>query len=193
MVVPGARVAPGDIFPRGSQEAALCAQASHPDWFYLAGLVALDAGAFWYTSINTIKNSPSAIVRYTGPVAVGLSWGATLGGAWLAMPKCSSHWVGDVPREGDVRETWPVALSLALLAGATAPMMNGIFVGGEPGQWSTEERAGHVIAAGVAGAAGALLPYLLPPRTWSAAQELRRLRVEADGQGRVVVGYVLRF
>jgi hypothetical protein len=49
--------------------------------------------------------------------------------------------------------------------------------------WSTFEREMHVVAAGVAGAAGALVPYLIPPRTWAAARELDRIRFGADGHG----------
>ena len=92
-----------------------------------------------------------------------------------------------------MRATWPVALSLALLAGATAPIVNGIAIGtfcaapacqgGLPADWSTFEREMHVVVAGLSGFGGALLPYLLPPSTLSAARELDRLRVGADGAG----------
>jgi hypothetical protein len=116
-----------------------------------------------------------------------------IGGGWLALPKCSMDWVGEPPMEGDARATWPLALSLTLLAGATAPVVNGVFVGSEPLRWSTEERAGHVVAAALAGVAGALVPYLLPPRTWSAARELQRIRIAVDPEGRLVVGYAIRF
>jgi hypothetical protein len=50
----------------------------------------------------------------------------------------------------------------------------------------------HLVTAGLAGLGGALLPYLIPPRTWAAAQELDRLRFETDGRG-AVVRYSLAF
>ena len=190
---PLVHAAPGEIYPRNSREKELCGQASHPDWVYLAGLALLDAGSFLYTSEDGIKGSGAPIVRYSGPISVGLAWGATIGGAWLAVPKCSMDWVGEPPREGDARASWPLALSLSLLAGATAPVANGVFVGSQSPRWSTEERAGHVVAAGLAGVAGALLPYLLPPRTWTAARELQRLRFAVDEEGRWVVGFGGRF
>lgn len=192
-VAPGSHTAPGDIYPRDSREKELCGQASRPDWLYLGGLVALDAASFEFTSVDAVKGSNVPIVRYSGAVAVGLAWGATIGGAWLALPKCSMGWVGEPPREGDSRASWPLALSLALLAGATAPVINGVFLGSEPFRWSDEERAAHVVVAGLAGLGGALLPYLLPPQTWSAARELQQLRVAVDAEGRLIVGYTGRF
>jgi len=193
VAVPGSHIAPGEFYPRDSRERELCRQASRPDWLYVAGLAALDAGSFWLTSVEAVKGSGIPIVRYSGPVAVGLAWGGTIGGGWLALPKCSMSWVGEPPLEGDSRAAWPLALSLTLLAGATAPVINGVFVGSEPPRWSTEERAGHVIAAGLAGVGGALLPYLMAPRTWSAARELQRIRIAADMEGRIVVSYAARF
>jgi hypothetical protein len=140
---------------------------------------------------------------------IGVTWGATVGGAWLAMPKCDHHWVGESPREGDVRANWPVALSLAALAGVSAPIVNAIAIGGcgntaapgmpancqggLPAQWTTFEREMHIVAAGLSGFGGALLPYLLPPRTWSAARELDKLRFGADARGNVFVGYSVAF
>jgi hypothetical protein len=110
-------------------------------------------------------------------VVIGVTWGATVGGAWLALPKCSPEWVESPPREGDISATWPLALSFALLAGATAPFVNGIALGTNlPLEWSNFERAMHVVAAGVAGFGGALLPYVLPPSTWSAARDIQHLR-----------------
>jgi hypothetical protein len=196
-------VAPGEIYPRNSREEDLCKKASHPDWVYLGGLLALDVAGIWAGSSFDIKYSDSIPIRMTGPVMIGVTWGATLGGAWLALPRCSPEWVSSTPREGNVRVTWPVALSLALLAGATAPIVNGIAIGtfcaapacqgGLPADWTTFEREMHVVAAGLSGFGGALLPYLLPPRTLSAARELDRLRVGADGRGNVFVGYAASF
>jgi hypothetical protein len=194
--------APGDIYPRGSHEEDLCEKASHPDWFYLGGLALLDAGSFWLGSSATVKYDSSMFLRFTGPSMIGLTWGATVGGAWLALPKCSGHWVGSPPREGDIHASWPVALSLAVLAGVTAPVVYGIAIGscsppacqgGLPAGWTTPEREGHIIAAGVAGFGGALLPYLLPPRTWSAAREIDRIRFGIGGNGDFFVGYGAAF
>jgi len=189
--------APGDIYPRNSRERDLCAEASHPDWLYLGALVAIDVGAFWAGSSAPIKYTSSLPIRFTGPIMIGLAWGATVGGAWLALPKCSPEWVVESPREGRVRESWPLALSIALLAGTTAPIVNAIAFGNctyfpkcgngsLPLAWSTFEREMHVVAAGLAGAGGALLPYLVPPRTWAAAHELDRIRFGTDGRGAFV-------
>ncbi len=182
--------APGDIYARGAREERLCATASHPDWFYLAGLLALDTAAIWFGSSDGVKHDDSLAVRMGGAVAIGVSWGATVSGAWLALPKCSPRWVASAPREGDVREPWPLSLSLALLAGATAPLVYGIAIGTLPIEWSTFEREMHLVAAGLAGVTGAFLPYLLPPRTWAAAREIDRIRFGADAHGaRVTFGF----
>jgi hypothetical protein len=185
--------APGDIYPRDAREAELCHEASQPDWLYLGGLLALDAGSIWLGSSNGVKTSDSLVVRLSGPAMIGLTWGATVGGAWLALPKCSPTWVGESPREGGVRSNLPLAISLAVLAGATAPIVNGIAVGHLPLFWTEFESQMHIVVAGVAGFAGAFLPYLLPPRTWAAAREIEHLRVEVDGRGDPFVGFVGTF
>jgi hypothetical protein len=136
-----------------------------------------------------MKYGVSNVVTFAVPTMIGLTWGASIGGAWLALPKCSPQWVARPTPGGRVGDPRPLALSLALLAGVTAPIVNGIAVGFNlPREWSTEERAAHLIVAGVAGFGGALLPYLLPPKTWSAARELERLEVSADGRS-AFVGY----
>jgi hypothetical protein len=194
--------APGDIYPRGTHEAELCEKASHTDWLYMAGLLALDGGAIYGGSTAAVKYSSSLVIRLSGPAMIGVTWGATVGGFWLSLPKCNNHWVGSPPREGDIRASWPVALSLALLAGATAPIVNAIAIGscsppacqgGLPAGWSTFEREMHLVTAGLAGFGGALIPYLLPPRTWAAAREIDRIRFGADGRGNAFVGYELSF
>jgi hypothetical protein len=194
--------APGDIYPRGSREGELCDRAGRPDLLYLGGLLALDVAGFWAGSTATVKYSDSIAVRFSGPVMIGAVWGATLGGGWLALPKCDPHWVGSPPREGNIRADWPLALSIALLAGATAPIANAIAIGtcnppacttGYPDSWSTFEREMHIVAASLAGFGGALLPYLIPPRTWSAAREIDRLRFGADSRGGVFIGYDATF
>ena len=50
----------------------------------------------------------------------------------------------------------------------------------------------RLVIASAAGIGGLLLPYLLPPRTWRAAQELRRFRAGADGHA-AFVSYTLSF
>jgi hypothetical protein len=188
-----AAYAPGDIYPRGPREEELCARASHADWLYLSALLALDVGAVLVDAQTSLQSSDSVAVRFLGPTAIGLAWGATLGGGYLALPKCDPHWIGEAPREGDVRASWPLALSLALLAGATAPIFNGIVLTSAPQSWSTLERSMHVVTAGVAGFGGALIPYLIPPTTWSASRELQKIRVGTDGHGMISVGYTLTF
>ncbi len=193
----GTSAAPGEIYPRSAREEELCAAASRPDWLYLGALVLLDVGGIAFGSNGSVKYSDSAYLRYSAPFAVGLTWGATVGGGWLAAPKCSPSWVGEPPPEGGVREAWPLAVAFALLAGATAPVVNGIAVGDLPSSWSTAEREAHVVVAGVAGFAGALLPYLVPPRTWAAARELERVRLgigAAPGGGAGgFIGYASQF
>jgi hypothetical protein len=170
--------APGDIYPRTDRERDLCDRASRPDWLYLGGLVALDVGAVWLGTSDSVKFSSSVPVRTSGAAMIGLTWGATLGGAWLALPKCSPSWLDTPPREGEVGASWPLAFAVALLAGATAPIVNGIAIGNLPVEWSTFEREMHVAVAAAFGFGGALLPYVLPPRTLSAARELEHIRIE---------------
>jgi hypothetical protein len=186
--------APGDIYPVGTHEEDLCARASYPDWLYLGGLLAIDTGAIWFGSSDTAKYSSSVPVRMAGPAVVGVAWGATVGGAWLALPKCAPHWVGEPPREGDVRASWPLAISLALLAAGTAPIVEGIALGYNlPAEWSTFEREMHLVVAGAAAFGGAFLPYVLPPRTWAAAREIDRIRFGADARGGAFIGYAAPF
>jgi len=187
--------APGDIYPRGSREEELCSTASHPDLLYLGALLAIDVGAIGWGSSDTFKYTSSIPTRIAGPAMIGLACGMTVGGTWLALPKCSPHFVGEPPPEGDVHTDWQLAFTLALLGGATAPIVWGIAIGAGnlPLEWTTFEREMHVVAAGVMGFAGAFLPYLVPPRTVSAARELHRLRFGADGRGGAFVGYSVPF
>ena len=50
----------------------------------------------------------------------------------------------------------------------------------------------HIVVAALAGFGGALIPYLLPPRTLSAARELDRIRFQADSHG-AYAQYTLAF
>jgi hypothetical protein len=182
--------APGDIYPRTDRERELCDRAARPDWLYLGGLAVLDVGAVWLGTSDTVKFSSSVPVRTSGAALIGLTWGATLGGAWLALPKCSSRWLDTPPREGEVGASWPLAFAIALLAGATAPIVNGIAIGNLPVEWSTFEREMHVAVAAVFGFGGALVPYVLPPRTLSAARELEHIRIEPLLTGTLAPGAV---
>jgi hypothetical protein len=195
--------APSDIHPRSAREKELCSRASHPDWLYLGGLAVVTTAGIAYGSYEPAADSTHLAVRLVSPTVVGLTWGTTVGGVWLAMPQCDDNWVASAPREGNVRSQWPLALSLALLAGATAPIINGIIVGSNfttscppgvdcPQSWTTFEREMHLVAAGVAGFAGAFLPYLVPPRSWAAARELDHIRLGADARG-VSLGYSVTF
>jgi hypothetical protein len=93
------------------------------------------------------------------------------------------------------------AVATPLLAGATAPLLVGIETGtgAVTTPWSTAERTGRLVTAGVAGAGGALLPYLIPPKTWRAAKELQKIRVGAVAStgsaapSGALVSYTLRF
>ncbi|HEX3772750.1 MAG TPA: hypothetical protein VHV30_17845 [Polyangiaceae bacterium] len=208
VVAAEALAAPGDLYPRDSRERDLCSQADHPDWLYLGGLAFLDVATVYFGDDIALKYSPHALLRELGPLTIGFAWGATLGGGYLALPKCSFEWIGESPREGRERPAWPLALSIALVAGATAPVVTQIAIGGcstdssnpnsTPCQQgyiaatSTEERAVHLIIAGVAGFGGALLPYVFPPQTYAAARELDKIRVGADPHG-AFLGYVTAF
>lgn len=185
--------APTDVAPKGQREAELCDRASHTDWLYLGALLLLDVGGVAVEAQGSLQQSGTTALHFVGPVALGLPWGATLGGGYLALPKCEPQWVTAPAREGDVRASWPLALAIGLLAGATAPVVDSVVLGGYPQQWSTLERTMHVVTAGVAGFTGALVPYLLPPRTWSAARELQHLRVEGTAGGGLQFAYALRF
>lgn len=180
--------APSDIYPVGDRERELCAKADHPDWIYLGGLLALDIGSIWLNSQLMDPAKHPEGIRLLGPAAVGFSWGATIGGGYLALPKCDPHWVSYAPREGDVRATWPLALTLALVGGMIGATITGVATTSASTTtdllgWSTEERAARLWIAGGAGFIGALVPYLLPPKTWSAARELAHIRATADAHG----------
>ena len=63
--------------------------------------------SIWVGSSYAVKWSDSIPVRMSGPVMIGLTWGATVTGVWLALPKCEPHWVGESPREGTSAPTGP--------------------------------------------------------------------------------------
>jgi hypothetical protein len=182
-----------DYRPRSARELELCEKASNVDWLYVgAGLLGAVATIALDTEVFQTESSPG--VRLLGPSFIGLTWGFTIGGGYLALPKCSPSWVQSAPPEGNVRADWPAAAALTVLAAATAP----VIVGVETGEgsvtlpWSTTERSLRLVLSGTTGALGALLPYLLPPKTWRAKKELEHLRAGATAQG-AFVGYSMSF
>jgi hypothetical protein len=172
-----------DERPRTPEEAKLCAKASEPDWLYMGASVVLTAGAI---TLDTVARGwTQEAPRYIGPAAVGLTWGFTLGGSYLALPKCAPDYIAAPPPEGDVRTDWLVAAAFMALAGLTAPVVEAIETGTVPTEWKDGERVGRLALASGFGMVGSLLPYLLPPKTWRAAKELEHLRASpsADGRG----------
>jgi len=175
-----------DERPRTPEEKRLCATASGVDWLYLGAGVVLTAGA---VAFDTYERGPShglpEGIRYLGPASVGLTWGFTVGGLYPSLPKCSPDYVTGAPPEGSVRTDWEIAIIFAALAGLTAPFLEAIETGTIPPDWSNTERAMRLVLASGFGIAGALVPYLLPPKTWRAAKELEHLRASptADGHG----------
>jgi hypothetical protein len=186
--------AANDERPRGPVEQELCDRASTTDWLYMGGSVASFAFSV-YADLHWFQFSNQPGVRTIGPALVGTTWGFTLGGGYLAQPKCSGF-VKSAPPEGDVRTSWHLALALAGLAAISAPMIEywGLynFGDGVPLDWSVSERRLRLFAAAGGAFGGALLPYLLPPKTWRAAKELERIRLGTDARGSWV-SYTVRF
>jgi hypothetical protein len=183
--------AAADERPRTPEEQRLCAKASRPDWLYLGAGVVVTAGAI---ALDTWAHNQSEGIRYLGPPVLGLTWGFTLGGGYLALPKCAPDYVTSPPPEGNVRTDLEVALIFAALAGLTAPIIEAVETGTVPTQWSNSERVMRLVLASGFGIGGALLPYLVPPATWRAAKELEHLRASptADGHG-AFVSWSVRF
>lgn len=169
--------AASDIRPRQTREIELCEKASHFDWQY-TGAFALGFVGSVYVNINHLKETSSAVTRLMGPALVGFTWGGFLSGGYLSLPKCEPTWAWGAPPEGNVRVQWPIAVATAVLAGATSPIMDYNFLGPVKLGWAVEERSARVAVAAGFGVLGALFPYVLPPRTWSAAKEIERIRVE---------------
>lgn len=183
VVGPTHAIAATDHYGRDDRERALCKRAGEWSWGYIALLVNANVVAAG-VEIAT-KYAPDTGVRMLGPGLVGLTWGALLGGGYLAMPKCHPQYTGGAPPEGDVRSSLPLALGLATLAGVTAPVIVGVQTGNLVPSWTTEERVMRLVTAGLAGFAGALIPYIpfLAPPNWRAAKELERVRVAPLDRG----------
>src|SRR5438105_11069306 len=124
MSAPTHALAATENYGRTARERELVERCAAPAWGYeavWAGFVgislAVGAGS---------KFAPDAAVRSIGPGLIGLSWGGLVGGAYLALPKCHSYYAGGPPPEGSVGTTVPIAIALAVLAGATAPILVGL-------------------------------------------------------------------
>lgn len=175
------------------EEANLCRTASHVDWVYLGGMALADAGSV-VLDTQVFQSSGQTGVRLVGPALVGLSWGWSIGGAYLTLPQCSSDFVRTVPLEGTARSEWPLALSFTLLAAAMGPIIVGVDTG-EGTQtltWSPAERVMRLVIASGTGVVGSVLPYVLPPRTWRAARKLEHLTVTTPARG-AVLSYAVVF
>jgi hypothetical protein len=195
------------IGPRPGREEELCERASHTDWLYIgamgAGVVASVVADFSFFKKIPIGHSADqpytatagdSALRTIGPGLVGLFWGGLVGGTYLAMPQCSSTWVQAPPPEGEVRASWPMAVTLAALAGATAPLVVAIEEGPIRPEWPVSERWTRHLVPVATGFFGALVPYVLPPRTWAAKRELERIRFHGDvTTGSLGLGYVVTF
>ena len=184
-------VAATDNYPRDAHERELCETASKPDYLYLTIPFVLTAGATVLDSI-VVKYDPNEPVRDLGPALVGLTWGTFVGSFFPSMPKCSPHFVTTAPPEGDVRASWPVAFAFALLAGATAPVIDYIAIGPVPDAWSNAERVTRIVLAGTVAFGAAFIPYLIPPRTVWAARQLQHLRATVSAQSSFV-SYTFQF
>ena len=185
------RVAATDNYARSERERDLCETASKPDWLYLTIPFALSAGAVVLDSL-VMKYDPNEAVRDLGPALVGLTWGTFIGAFWPSMPKCQSHYVTTAPPEGDVRASWPVAFAFALLAGATAPVVDYIAIGPVPDAWGNAERVSRIVISGTIAFGAAFIPYLIPPRTVWAARQLQHLRASVSAQSSFV-SYTFQF
>jgi hypothetical protein len=184
---PGYVYAATDLRPRQTREIELCKKASDFDWLY-TGTMFTGALVGLLLSSGPIKQGQSAPVRLLGPATSGFFWGGFLSGGYLALPKCDPLWAGGPPPEGDIRASWPMALTIAMVSIATAPAMDYIFLGPVPSSWPVPERSARVFVSMGASALGALFPYVVPPKTWAARQEIDRIRV-MPVEGGAVMGW----
>lgn len=171
-----------DIRPRQSREIELCEKASRFDWQY-TGAFALGFGGSIFLNIDQLKHSRSLPARMLGPSLVGFTWGGLISGGFLSLPKCDPLWAYGAPPEGNVRVQWPIATAIAVTSGVMAPFMDWLFLGAPKLWWDVSERSARVFVAAGFGVLGSLFPYVLPPRTWSAAKEIERIRVQGLAGG----------
>ena len=180
-----------DIRPRQGKEIELCEKASHFDWQYTGAFAVLYAGSAFFNFNFLAQHGPVGL-RMVGPVTQGFFWGGFLSGGYLSLPKCDPLWTGGPPPEGNVRVQWPIAVAISLLSAVSAPFLDYAFMGPPKIGWTTTEKSARVFLAGGFGVLGSLFPYILPPRTWSAAREIEKMRVEGYKDG-AVVSYRLVF
>jgi hypothetical protein len=180
-----------DLRPRQTREIELCAKASEFDWQYTGAWALALAGSI-YVNIDRLKHTGEPGVRLIGPALVGLTTGGFLSGGYLSLPKCDPLWAGGPPPEGNVRADWPLAVAIATISGVMGPIMDYSFLGPVKLDWSVTERTLRVVVAATTGVVGALVPYVLPPKTWRARKEIDRLRVEGSPQG-AKLSYTLAF
>lgn len=166
-----------DIRPRQTREIELCEKASHFDWQYTGGFLLGFVGSVWL-NIDKLKGSSSFPVRMLGPAMVGFTWGGFLSGGYLSLPKCDPLWAYGPPPEGNVRAQWPIATAISVTSAIMSPFMDWLFLGPPKLWWDVSERSARVFVAAGFGVIGSLFPYILPPRTWSAAKEIERIRVQ---------------
>lgn len=188
---PGYVYAASDLRPRQTREIELCKKASDFDWLYTGTMLAGEAASI-YLSSTPLKEGESAPVRLLGPAAVGFFWGGFLSGGYLSLPKCDPLWAGGAPPEGDVRASWPMAVTISLISIATAPAIDYIFLGPVKPWWEVPERSARIFVAMGTGVLGSLFPYLVPPSTWAARKEIDKIRL-APVAGGATVGWGTAF
>jgi hypothetical protein len=169
----------------------LCRKASHTDWLYIAGTVAMDSGLV-VADTQFFRVQGQEGIRLIGPSVVGLAWGWTMGGAYLSLPKCDPNWVSSAPPEGNVKSVTPIMLGIGLFSMATAPFFARIEQGAILQEWPVWERALTVIFPMITGFAGTFIPLLIKPRTYSAALDLERLRLGVTKDA-MTLGYGFSF
>jgi hypothetical protein len=170
-----------DYAPRSAEERDLCERASDPDWLYMGGLLALNAGAVFLDNSIFKYGGGGSGVRLTGASISGFTWGGLVTGMYLSLPKCNPRFVDAPPPEGAVRSRLPLAIALSTLAVATAPFFVYIYTGPVPTDWTVSERSMRVIFPMITGLAGSIVPYLefLAPKTWRSAMKLERIRLQS--------------
>jgi hypothetical protein len=171
-----------DIHPRQAREIELCAKASEFDWLY-TGTAAVGTVGSVILNTQVLKQSGVPGVRLMGPGLEGLFWGLFLGGGYLSFPRCNQNWAYGPPPEGDIRATAPMAIIIAVVAGATAPAIDYTFLGPVYTDWAVWERSMRIFVAAGTGVAGALLPYWISPRPWAAVREIEKIRMGVTSQG----------
>ncbi len=174
--------AAGEYRAQPGRDEEFCRAASHTDWLYITGTLVLD-GAWIAADANYFRFRDEPGVRLIGPSVMGLFWGATLGGALLSRPQCDPGVIHWAPPEGNIHTELPLVFAVALASLATAPLLARLEQGAIRPEWPVWERAWSTVLPMATGFGGTFLPFLLPPRTYRAAQELQNLRIGVDPRG----------